>query len=161
MPNPSKRTTAAKSKTDISIDRATTPPKGGPTPGAMGTGPGATTDEPLNGNSAQADLRSLPLRPETVTPTAPPPTKQELKAAGVPAPKAPPRRRAPLAPKLKMPAPSMPLLEEKVRELIAMQGEHPDQDLIGDMMITALRMVRDGSSRGELKILASSLRELR
>ena len=41
------------------------------------------------------------------------------------------------------------------------EGEHPGQDLIGDMMLTALRMVRDGSSRGELKILAGALRELR
>jgi uncharacterized protein (TIGR00730 family) len=55
----------------------------------------------------------------------------------------------------------MALLEDKVRELIAMQGEHPDQDLLGDMVLTALRMVRDGSSRGELKILAATMRELR
>ena len=144
------------------VDRPTAAPKGGPAPGAMGSGPGATTNEPLDEDSAQADLRSLPLRPETVTPTAPPPTKKELKAAGVPTPKVvSAKRRAPMAVKLAMPAPSMGLLEEKVRELIALQGEHPDQDLIGDMMITALRMVRDGSTRGELKILASSLRELR
>lgn len=160
----SKRTQAVKPKSgrnNVPVDRPTTAPVGGPTPGAMGAGPGATTDEEFDG-SAQADLRSLPLRAETVTPTAPPPTKKELKATGMPAPKAVVRKgRAPLAPKLTTPAPPMPLLEEKVRELIAMQGEHPDQDLIGDMMITALRMVRDGSTRGELKILASTLRELR
>ncbi len=42
-----------------------------------------------------------------------------------------------------------------------MQGEHPSQDLISDIMMTALRMVRDGSTRGDLKILAASLREMR
>jgi hypothetical protein len=53
------------------------------------------------------------------------------------------------------------MLEQKVRELIALQGEHPAQDLIGDVMLTALRMVRDGTTRGELKILAATMRELR
>ena len=45
--------------------------------------------------------------------------------------------------------------------MILMQGQHPDEDLIGDIMMTALRMVRDGTTRGELKILAATLRELR
>lgn len=127
-------------------------------PGAMGAGPNASVVEPHEG-SAHADIRSLPLRPETVSPTAPPPTKEELKATG----KAPPKGKTPrpIKPKLTEPAPPIALLEEKVRELMAMQGEHPDQDLIGDMMMTALRMVRDGCTRGELKILASTLRELR
>jgi uncharacterized protein (TIGR00730 family) len=100
----------------------------------------------------------LPLRPETMTPTAPPPAeacRSEKDGRR--------RRRAPkpLQPKLVDPPPPMAKLEQLVMELIAEQGEHPDQDLIADMMLTALRMVRDGSNRGELKILASTMRELR
>ena len=97
-----------------------------------------------------------------MTPTAPPPTQAELKAvagSGKAADRS--KSRPPKVTKLTVPAPSLTMLEEKVRELIALQGEHPDQDLISDMMLTALRMVRDGSTRGELKILAATLRELR
>ncbi|HEY3319718.1 MAG TPA: LOG family protein [Planctomycetota bacterium] len=109
-----------------------------------------------------ADARLMPLRPETITPTSPSPTKEELIKAGAPATTvARAKKRPVLAPKLTLPAPSMSVLEEKVRELIAMQGEHPDEDLIADMILTSLRMIRDGTSRGELKILASTLRELR
>src|SRR6185295_4654090 len=124
-----------------------------------------TTDE-HPGGAAHTDLHAIPLRPETVTPTSPVPTTKELLAAGA-SPKTversrrSKRSRPPMQPRLTMPAPSIGLLEEKVQELIALQGEHPDQDLIGDMMLTALRMVRDSSTRGELKILASTLRELR
>jgi hypothetical protein len=100
-----------------------------------------------------------PAHPETIAPPGPPPTEKELaRAAGR---RRPQRPRPPITPKLTVPAPPITLLEEKARELIALQGEHPDQDLIGDIIMTALRMVRDGSDRGELKILAASLRELR
>jgi hypothetical protein len=127
----------------------------------MGTGPGVTSAPPQS-TQTHADLKSIPLRPETVTPTAPPPTAEEIKAA-----KAgrkfvrPPRKRGPAVVKLTTPPPSIELLEQKVQELIALQGEHPDQDLIGDILMTGLRMVRDGTGRGELKILAATLRELR
>jgi uncharacterized protein (TIGR00730 family) len=142
----------------------TQPPKGGPTPGAMGTGPDATAADP-DDDSAHADLRQLPLRPETVTPTAPAPTQKELEKAAPPGVRPvrarPKKAAAPLVAKLKTPAPSIAQLEDKVRELIEMLGEHPDQDLIGDMILTSLRLMRDNSPRGELKILASTLRELR
>ncbi|MFH0938283.1 MAG: LOG family protein [Planctomycetota bacterium] len=52
-------------------------------------------------------------------------------------------------------------LEQQVQALIALQGEHPDQDLIRDLISTTLGMVRDGTTRGELKMLASTLHELR
>ncbi|MBI3830405.1 MAG: LOG family protein [Planctomycetes bacterium] len=52
-------------------------------------------------------------------------------------------------------------LDVKVRELIALQGGHPDDDLIEDIIQTALRLMRDGAPRGELKVLAAALRELR
>ena len=76
-------------------------------------------------------------------------------------PAAPAKPGVPVAVRLTDPAPPIPLLEKKVAELVALQGEHPGQDLIADIMMTALRMVRDGTTRGELKILAASLRELR
>ncbi|HYG78136.1 MAG TPA: LOG family protein [Planctomycetota bacterium] len=161
-PQKSARTLRKELPAATAPDRATLPPQGGPTPGAMGAGPGATTDEAHTDGSAVADIHALPLRPETVTPTSPTPTKKELIAAG-----APPqvvkkiKRRPPPVFKPATPVPSIELLEEKVRDLIALQGEHPDQDLVGDMIITTLKMMRDGSTRGELKILASTLRELR
>jgi len=96
--------------------------------------------------------------PETVMPTAPAPTHAEAKRGRF---ARRPRGRPPRTAQLTTPAPPVQLLEEKVRELVALQGEHPGQDLIADMMMTALRMVRDGSERGELKILAASMRELR
>ena len=132
----------------------TLPPTGGPSPGEMGAGPNASVAAPEEG-STKSNVRSLPLRPETLAPTAPQSAgdETELPARG--------KSRPPAAVKLTMPAPSAAVLEAKVRELIALQGEHPDQDLIGDMMLTALRMVRDGSTRGDLKILAATLRELR
>ncbi len=136
-------------------------PTGGTSPGAMGSGPNASTAGP-HGDEAHADISSLPLRPETVTPTAPPPTQQQLIAAtaGKKGRSRPPRIPNKIV-KLTSPAPPIMQLEERVQELISLQGEHPDQDLIGDIMMTALRMVRDGSTRGELKILAATLRELR
>ena len=155
------RSTPRRNEPVPSPDQPTLPPSGGPSPGEMGTGPGATTDE--HHGEKTADLHTLPLRPETVTPTSPVPTTKELIAAGATQKTVERSRRSrpPLQPKLTMPAPAIGLLEEKVQELIALQGEHPDQDLVGDIMLTALRMVRDGSTRGELKILASTLRELR
>lgn len=125
------------------------------------------SDDSLAGHHDRlAHEDGVSLRPETITPVAPPPTEAQLrKAEGPPISGEPRRRRVrapkPLQPKLATPAPAMAELEEKVMELIALQGEHPDQDLVADMMLTALRMVRDGSTRGELKILASALRELR
>lgn len=107
----------------------------------------------------EAENSALPLLHETLTSTPPPPTPAQLKVmrGRRQLAKGPP----PQAVKLTVPAPAMQLLEEKVRELLALQGEHPDQDLIGDMLLTALRMMRDGTTRGELKIMAASLRELR
>lgn len=103
------------------------------------------------------------MKPEPVAPTPPPPPETFFD-------KQPPASRLtaerskvfrPAEVKLTEPAPSIQDLEKKVAELIAMQGEHPGQDLISDIMMTALRMVRDGSTRGDMKILAASLRELR
>ncbi|MCY3021252.1 MAG: LOG family protein [Planctomycetota bacterium] len=118
---------------------------------------GTPVSEPDYGSPDEA-LSPLPFHPEPVNPTAPPPTASELRAvAGARRPKV----RPPLAPKLTAPAPPLPQLEEQVRELIALQGEHPDQDLICEMMMSVLRMVRDGTTRAELKLLAAAIREMR
>ncbi len=106
---------------------------------------------------------SLPMKPEPVAATPPPPPEAFFEtqppASRLTAERAKVHR--PMEAKLVEPAPSIQSLERKVAELIAMQGEHPGQDLISDIMMTALRMVRDGSTRGDMKILAASLRELR
>jgi len=113
-------------------------------------------------NTTLLALPGVPIHPEIVHPTAPAPTLKQLQAAaGRRQLLRLPKVRPPREPKLVSPAPPLPLLEAKVRELIALQGEHPDQDLVADMMLTALRMIRDGTTRGELKILAATMRELR
>ncbi|MEI6231970.1 MAG: LOG family protein [Planctomycetota bacterium] len=106
---------------------------------------------------------SLPVKPETVSPTPPPPPESFFETQPPASLLSTERAKAHRASEVKLvePAPSIQALEEKVNELIAMQGEHPGHDLISDIMMTALRMVRDGSTRGDMKILAASLRELR
>src|SRR5207247_1184415 len=85
----------------------TLPPKGGPSPGAMGTGPNAPTAE-RRPSGALADIALLPLRPETVTPTAPPPAPHEVKEAVLPEPAVRLAARPPLTAKLATPAPTPP-----------------------------------------------------
>ncbi|MCK6474187.1 MAG: LOG family protein [Planctomycetes bacterium] len=93
------------------------------------------------------------IKVEVVEPTAP-----------APAPP-PPRRGKPPAPKnayaCAVPPPTRKQIEEKAQEILALQGTHPDEDLLRDIIFSALRLMRDGANRGELKILAATLRELR
>src|SRR5579862_787146 len=116
-----------------------------------------------NGAPLSAGTTAVPLKSESLAPTPPTPPEgffeKQPPASGLSADRAKPA--FPSAVRLTDPAPPIPLLEKKVAELVALQGEHPGQDLIADVMMTALRMVRDGTTRGELKILAASLRELR
>ena len=51
--------------------------------------------------------------------------------------------------------------EEAVDRLIRESGDSPDADLIREIMMTALKMSRDGTPRGDLKILNAALKELR
>lgn len=88
----------------------------------------------------------LPLQPEMVEPTAPAPGAETYH---------------PVAPACAVPKLTRKQLEAKVKELIGLQGTNPDSDLIEDLIVTALRTVRDGTDRGELKIMAAALRELR
>ena len=100
---------------------------------------------------AYENISPVPLIQEVVQPNAPPANVGRKKAR-------PPRISAATC---TIPAPPLHLLEEKIEELIALQGEHPEQALIKDLIITALKLVRDGSSRGEVKIMAAAMRELR
>ncbi len=52
-------------------------------------------------------------------------------------------------------------VEEVVDRLIQESGGSPDFDLIREIMMTALKMARDGTDRGDLKILNAALKELR
>ena len=88
------------------------------------------------------------ILPETIQPTAP-------------AARPKPVRREQLSATRIMPKVTRDDLEARVQELIALQGSHRDDDLIEDMIITSLKLVLDGTPRGELKIMAAALRELR
>ncbi len=97
----------------------------------------------------------MPVEAAFVERTAPAPEVVEkprgLRKAPVP--------KRPLA--CSWPPPKRKDLEQQVRDLIQIQGSSPDEDLLEDIMMTALRLVRDGSSRDELKIMAATLREFR
>ena len=52
-------------------------------------------------------------------------------------------------------------LDERIRELITEAGGSADDDLIFEMVVSALRMGREEVDRGELKIASAALKELR
>ncbi|MFQ5913020.1 MAG: TIGR00730 family Rossman fold protein [Nitrospinota bacterium] len=52
-------------------------------------------------------------------------------------------------------------VEEALHNLVEQYGGSADAELIHEIMMTALKMARDGTSRGDLKILNSALKELR
>lgn len=60
-----------------------------------------------------------------------------------------------------VPPPPFSQLQAATRELIALQGSHPDADLIQDIIMTSLKLIRDGAPRNELKIMQAAVRELR
>jgi len=91
----------------------------------------------------------LDLSAEYVERAAPPPPVAELKGL----------RRPKLA--IVLPPPPLRHLQAKARELMALQGTHPDQDLIEDMILTCLKLIRDGAPRNELRIMQAAIRELR
>ncbi len=48
-----------------------------------------------------------------------------------------------------------------IRDFLSTYADSDDYDLLGEMMITLCRLVRDGCGRGELKLLNTALKELR
>jgi uncharacterized protein (TIGR00730 family) len=97
----------------------------------------------------QSPPPGLDLSAEFVERTAPPPPKVDWRRL----------RRPKLA--AVVPPPPLRELEKRTRELMALQGTHPDQDLIEDMILTCLKLIRDGAPRNELRIMHAALRELR
>jgi uncharacterized protein (TIGR00730 family) len=53
------------------------------------------------------------------------------------------------------------VLLDDLRQVVTRPDEHPAAGLITDMLETALKLVRDGTDRGDLKMLNQSLKELR
>ncbi len=54
-----------------------------------------------------------------------------------------------------------PELDASVRELVARASDNGNQDLIAEMVVTALKLHRDGASRGDLKLVNTALKEMR
>lgn len=52
-------------------------------------------------------------------------------------------------------------LDRRVRDLIADAAENENQDLIAEMITTVLKLHRDNSSRGNLKLINTALKEMR
>ena len=54
-----------------------------------------------------------------------------------------------------------PELDESIRALVEQVGESNGADLIFEMVVTALRLARDGASRGDMKVANNALKEMR
>lgn len=54
-----------------------------------------------------------------------------------------------------------PDLDSRVRNLVAATSDNGNQDLIAELMVTALKMHRDGASRADLKLINTALKEMR
>jgi uncharacterized protein (TIGR00730 family) len=54
-----------------------------------------------------------------------------------------------------------PERQRAIEEFISKFADGPDRDLLEDMLVTICRLARDGTGRGELKLLSKALAELR
>ncbi len=54
-----------------------------------------------------------------------------------------------------------PDLNEQVRQLVASTGDGANQDLIAELITTALKLHRDRPTRGDLKLINTALKEMR
>ena len=54
-----------------------------------------------------------------------------------------------------------PDVDEKIRELVELAGDAPNQDLIFELITTVLKLYRDKASRGDLKLVNTALKEMR
>ncbi|HSM44232.1 MAG TPA: TIGR00730 family Rossman fold protein [Acidimicrobiia bacterium] len=52
-------------------------------------------------------------------------------------------------------------LNERLRSLVADTSDNSNQDLIEELIVTALKLHRDGGSRGDLKLINTALKEMR
>lgn len=54
-----------------------------------------------------------------------------------------------------------PELDERVRKLVADASGNENQDLIAELITTALKLHRDGAGRGDLKLINTAVKEMR
>ena len=54
-----------------------------------------------------------------------------------------------------------PALKAKVEELIRAQGGGYNEDLVEDIVITALKLLKDVEHRGDVRVIQTAVRELR
>jgi hypothetical protein len=54
-----------------------------------------------------------------------------------------------------------PDVDQKIRELVDLAGDAPNQDLIFELITTVLKLYRDKASRGDLKLVNTALKEMR
>jgi hypothetical protein len=54
-----------------------------------------------------------------------------------------------------------PELDAMVAELVAAASPNTDAELVGEMIVTALKLGRDNASRGDLKLINTALKEMR
>ena len=54
-----------------------------------------------------------------------------------------------------------PELDERLRQLVADASENDNQDLIAELVTTALKLHRDGATRGDLKLINTAVKEMR
>src|SRR5207342_524851 len=52
-------------------------------------------------------------------------------------------------------------LDDEIHRLIETAGIGPDEDLVFEMVVSALRMGREATDRGNLKLVNAALKELR
>jgi uncharacterized protein (TIGR00730 family) len=52
-------------------------------------------------------------------------------------------------------------LDERLKSLVADSSENENQDLIEELVVTALKLHRDGATRGDLKMINTALKEMR
>lgn len=52
-------------------------------------------------------------------------------------------------------------LNERLRSLVADSSDNDNQDLIEELIVTALKLHRDGGSRGDLKLINTAVKEMR
>jgi len=52
-------------------------------------------------------------------------------------------------------------LNERLRSLVADASENDNQDLIEELVVTALKLHRDGAGRGDLKLINTAMKEIR
>jgi uncharacterized protein (TIGR00730 family) len=52
-------------------------------------------------------------------------------------------------------------LDERVRRLVADSSPNGNQDLVEELVVTALKLHRDGATRGDLKLISTAVKEMR